>query len=250
VSTVLAFLRSLLFYPLFYGFSVVLVIASVFAIPFGRDRLRRVVATWGSWHLWCVRNILNISVVQEGLIPDEPVLIAIKHESYFEAIDLPRLFRFPTVFAKRELFLIPGWGWSAKVYGLIPVAREKGASELRHMIVTARERVNEGRPLVMFPEGTRVEHGDEPPLQSGFAGIHKLLGLPVVPIAVDSGPLYHRIIKREGTITYRVGEKIPAGLPRKEMEARVHRAINALNDVDPLPEGNVPAGAQGRDMVA
>ena len=98
------------------------------------------------------------------------------------------------------------------------------------MIKTARERVGEGRPLVIFPEGTRVEHGAAPPLQSGFAGTYKLLGLPVVPIAVNSGPVYHSLIKRPGTITYKVGETIPAGLKRDEIETRVHAAINALND--------------------
>jgi 1-acyl-sn-glycerol-3-phosphate acyltransferase len=68
-----------------------------------------------------------------------------------------------------------------------------------------------------------------PGLQSGFAGLYKLIGLPVVPIAVDSGPLYHRRFKCRGTITYRIGETIPPGLPRAEIEARVHAAINALN---------------------
>ncbi|MEM6828392.1 MAG: lysophospholipid acyltransferase family protein [Pseudomonadota bacterium] len=225
----MSLLRSLVFYPVFYGFSAVLVIASVLAIPLGRDKLRGVVAAWGRWHRWCLQSIVGIRVVREGELPDKAVLIAVKHESYFEAIDMPRLFRFPTVFAKRELFLIPGWGYSAKVYGLIPVARDKGARALREMIKTARARVAEGRPLVIFPEGTRVEHGAQPPLQSGFAGTYKLLGLPVVPIAVNSGPVYHRLIKRPGTITYRVGETIPAGLHREEVEARVHAAINALN---------------------
>lgn len=225
----MSILRSMVFYPVFYGFSALLVVASVLAIPLGRDRLRWVVATWGNWHRWCLKTLLGIDVVIEGSLPDGPVLIAVKHESYFEAIDMPRLFRFPTVFAKRELFLIPGWGYSAKVYGLIPVARDKGAKALREMIKTARDRVAEGRPLVIFPEGTRVEHGTQPPLQSGFAGTYKLLGLPVVPIAVNSGPVYHRMIKQPGTITYLVGETIPEGLGREEIEARVHSAINALN---------------------
>ncbi|MEM8726797.1 MAG: lysophospholipid acyltransferase family protein [Pseudomonadota bacterium] len=225
----MAIVRSLLFYILFYGFSAVLTVASVIAIPFGREQLKKVVALWGTWHRWCVRSLLGIEIRLEGDLPDEPVLIAVKHESYFEAIDMPRLFSFPTVFAKRELFQIPGWGFSAKVYGLIPVARDKGARALREMITTARERVAEGRPLVIFPEGTRVEHGHQPPLQSGFAGMYKLLGLPVVPISVNSGPLYHRLVKLPGTITYRVGETIPAGLSREQIEARVHAAINTLN---------------------
>ncbi|WP_108791810.1 1-acyl-sn-glycerol-3-phosphate acyltransferase [Erythrobacter sp. Alg231-14] len=239
----MALLRSLAFYPVFYGFSALLVVASVLAIPFGREQLKKVVALWGAWHVWCVQSILGIEIVQEGVIPDEPVLIAVKHESFFEAIDMPRLFSFPTVFAKRELFLIPGWGMSARVYGLIPVARDKGARALREMIATARERVDEGRPLVIFPEGTRVEHGDEPQLQSGFAGIYKLLRLPVVPIAVNSGPTYHGLIKKPGVITYRVGEPIPAGLPRAEVERRVHGAINALNTDAGFSADDAPANA-------
>ena len=97
------------------------------------------------------------------------------------------------------------------------------------MLAEARTFIGTGRPLAIFPEGTRVPHGTRPPLQAGFAGIYKLLGLPVVPVAVDSGTLYHRWWKRPGTITLHFGEPIPPGLPRDEIEARVHAAINLLN---------------------
>jgi 1-acyl-sn-glycerol-3-phosphate acyltransferase len=229
LSTLLAGLRSCAFYLLFYGGSALLVIASVVAITARRAWLRPIVATWGDWHFWCVHHLLGIEVVLEGTLPVERALIAIKHESFFEAIDTPRLFDFPAVFAKQELFSIPGWGYSALTYGLIPVARDKGAKTLRAMIARAKERVAEGRPLVIFPEGTRVAHGTQPGLQAGFAGLYKLLDLPVVPIAVNSGATYHHAIKRPGRITYKVGETIPAGLPREEVEARVHAAINVLN---------------------
>ncbi|SHN63627.1 lysophospholipid acyltransferase family protein [Erythrobacter sanguineus] len=229
MNTLVAGLRSLAFYVLFYGGSAVLVLASVVAVLARRGWLRPLVARWGHWHLWCTQNLLGIKVVVDGTLPQGPVLVAIKHESMFEAIDTPRLFTYPAVFAKQELFRIPGWGHSAQVYGLIPVAREEGARALRAMIASAKQRAAAGRPLVIFPEGTRVEHGAQPPLQAGFAGLYKLLGLPVVPIAVDSGRAYHHIIKRPGQITYKIGEIIPAGLPRDEVEARVHAAINALN---------------------
>jgi 1-acyl-sn-glycerol-3-phosphate acyltransferase len=222
--------RSLIYYPLFYGISLVLVIIAALSIPFGRGPLLWAVQNWSGWHRWCVTNLLGVRIVIEGEVPDGPVLIAIKHESFFEAIDAPTLLKWPSVFAKRELFDLPFWGRSASAYGLIPVARDEGARALRKMVASAREKVEEGRPLVIFPEGTRVPHGTRPPLQAGFAGLYKLLGLPVVPVAVDSGEIYHRLWKRSGTITYRFGETIPPGLPRAEAEARVHAAINALND--------------------
>lgn len=222
-------LRNLAFYTFFYGGSVALVLASVVAVLANRAWLHPVVGAWGDWHLWCVEHLLGIDVVLDGALPEGPVLIAVKHESVFEAIDTPRLFTDPAVFAKQELFSIPGWGYSALTYGLIPVARDKGARTLREMLTLARQRLGEGRPLVIFPEGTRVATGAQPPLQAGFAGLYKLLRLPVVPIAVDSGRLYHHVLKRRGRITYKVGETIPAGLPREEVEARVHDAINVLN---------------------
>jgi 1-acyl-sn-glycerol-3-phosphate acyltransferase len=229
LNTLIAALRSLAFYIMFYGGSVFLVSASVVAIIARKAWLRPVVAKWGGWHLWCVEHVLGIEVVLDGALPEGRVLIAVKHESFFEAIDTPRLFTDPAVFAKYELFRIPGWGYSALTYGLIPVAREKGAKTLREMLVLAKQRLDEGRPLVIFPEGTRVAVGTRPPLQAGFAGLYKLLKLPVVPIAVDSGASYHHVIKHPGRITYKVGATIPAGLPREEVEARVHAAINVLN---------------------
>lgn len=229
MTWLLAAVRSFAFYVLFYGGSALLVSVAVLAVTARPAALRGIVGRWGGWHMWCVEHVLGIKVVLDGALPHGPVLIAVKHESYFEAIDTPRLFTEPSVFAKQELFSIPGWGYSALVYGLIPVARDKGAKTLRAMLALARQRLEEGRPLVIFPEGTRVGVGTQPPLQAGFAGLYKLLRLPVVPIAVDSGRLYHHIVKRPGLITYKVGETIPAGLPREEVEARVHAAINALN---------------------
>ncbi|WP_324073804.1 MAG: lysophospholipid acyltransferase family protein [Erythrobacter sp.] len=235
MSTLLAALRSLVFYVLFYLGSAGLVIGSVVAVAARPGWLAPIVGTWGRWHLWCTRNLLGIAVVLEGELPDGPALFAVKHEAFFEAIDTPRLFDHPAVFAKQELFRIPGWGFSALTYGLIPVARDKGAKALRAMLALAKQRRDEGRPLVIFPEGTRVAFGTQPPLQAGFAGLYKLLALPVVPIAVDSGRLYNRVVKRPGQITYRIGARIPAGLPREEIEARVHAAINALNAAAPDP---------------
>lgn len=226
----MAVLRSLAFYIAFYLGTFYYVVASLIAVIFSRDAFRAKVHGWSRWHRRCVTGLLGIQVKVEGAPQDEPVLYAVKHESFFEAIDAPTLLPLPSVFAKQELFDIPAWGKAALIYGLIPVARDGGAVALRAMLSEAKKMVADGRPLVIFPEGTRVPHGDSPPMRSGFAGLYKLLKLPVVPVAVNSGPLYHGPIKRKGVITYKIGEMVPAGLPRAEAEQRVHAAINALND--------------------
>ena len=223
-------LRNIAFYVAFYSGSLLITAASLVALPFSVEAFRGLVRNWAQWQRWCLTHLLGCEIVLEGAPLAEPVLYAIKHESFFEAIDAPALFDTPSVFAKQELFNIPLWGRAAASFGLVPVAREAGAKALMQMIRSAKALVADGRPLVIFPEGTRVPHGEVRPLQSGFAGLYKMLGLPVVPVAVNSGPVYHKRLKKPGRIIYRFGETIPPGLPRPEIEKRVLAAINALNE--------------------
>ncbi|MEY4720809.1 MAG: hypothetical protein RIQ46_534 [Pseudomonadota bacterium] len=225
--------RSLAFYFAFYGMTLALVVVGGIAMLIGREALIAVVHFWCRFHHGCARHLLRIDVAIEGQPPRHGVLLAVKHEAMYEAIELPNLVPLPAPFAKVELMRLPMWGRFAQIYGLIGVERNGGAKALRQMVTDARQRLADGRSLAIFPEGTRVPHGQRPPLQSGFAGIYKLLNLPVVPVAVDSGPYYHGAWKHPGTIRVRFGEEIPAGLPRAEIEARVHAAINALNPGDP-----------------
>lgn len=229
LASISRILRNLAFYAAFYGGSAFFVLAGFPAMLISDRALQGVAEGWSGWHRGCARLLLGITVKLEGELPTENALIAIKHESFFEAIDTPHLLDHPAVFAKAELLRIPLWGKVGGTFGLIPVEREQGARALRKMISIAKAFNKEGRVLVIFPEGTRIPHGTQGPLQAGFAGLYKLLGIPVVPVALDSGPLYHRRWKRKGTITIRVGEPIEPGLPRDEIEARVTRAINVLN---------------------
>lgn len=223
-------LRSIAFYLFFYTCSILMGLTVPFFIWLGgRNGAIWICTRWSNMHRWGVVHIIGIKVVIEGTVPSGPVFVALKHESMFEAIDLPTLLPFPAVFAKVELLKVPFWGKAGGMYGLVPVERDQGAKALRAMVSAARSLSQENRPLAIFPEGTRVRHGRKPALQAGFAGLYKMIGLPVVPVAVDTGPLLHGRWKRRGTVTYRFGETIPAGLPREEIEARVHSAINALN---------------------
>ena len=223
-------LRSLLYAAIFYPGSVLYVLAGLAALPFGRGALRRVADAWAGFNRACVRRILGISTRIEGEVPLGPVLVAAKHQSMFETMELTVILDTPATVMKRELARIPVWGPLTRVYGILEVDREGGAAALRKLLRSAAEAVAEGRPIVIFPEGTRVAPGETPPLEPGFAGLYRALGLPVVPVALDSGKVWprRRFVKRPGIVTMRFGDPIPPGLPRREAEARVHAAINAL----------------------
>jgi 1-acyl-sn-glycerol-3-phosphate acyltransferase len=228
----MAILRSLVFALVFYSATILWVFTAMLAGLVGPRPMRTVVSGWGRFHRWCARWLLGQRVQVIGNLPDQPMLFIFKHESMFETIDLLCFFRAPMIAAKRELADIPLWGGVAQRYGMIVVEREAGASAMRSMRKVAAAALAEGRPICLFPEGTRVAHGERPPIRAGFAGLYVLLGVPVVPVAVDSGRVAPRnsFIKRPGVITYKVGDVIPPGLPRREAEALVFEAINALND--------------------
>jgi 1-acyl-sn-glycerol-3-phosphate acyltransferase len=152
-----------------------------------------------------------------------------KHQAMVETIEALRMANTPVVVMKRELTVMPLFGWVTRCYGVIGVDREAGAKALREMLAAGKAAIAQGRPVVIFPEGTRIAVGERPELRAGFAGLYRALGLPVVPVAVDSGRIWPRgFVKRRGTIRFKVGDVIQPGLKRAEVEARVHAAINAL----------------------
>lgn len=223
-------LRTLAFSIFFYGLSVPMVLLVPLVALLGGDSLRSYAMGWVALMRWSARWILGIRVMIEGEIPKGPVLFAGKHESLFEALELSRLLGSPATVMKRELARIPLWGWAARRYGVIIVNRTANASALRAMMKDAQAALKQGRSVMIFPEGTRVKPGEKPELRSGFAGLYRMLDLPVVPIAVKSGHVWPKHgIKKPGVVTFRFEPMIPPGLPRAEAEARVHAGINALN---------------------
>lgn len=190
---------------------------------------------WAGWFYWCARWLAGVRLRIEGAIPEGPHLFAIKHESAYEAIMTLWLFTRPAVVMKSELRNIPVWGAASARHGSIWVDRAGSATMLRAMMKAAQAAVAAGRPVVIFPEGTRVSVGQAPALAAGFAGLYKMLKLPVVPIALDSGTVWPKaFIKYPGTVTLRVADAIAPGLPRATVEAQVHAAINALQHPDRL----------------
>lgn len=226
----IAWIRSALFALFFFSGTAIAVTLAFLAVPIGERAVRGVTYYWAAYHRLCAVLILGIRTRIEGRPPSEPCIVAAKHQSMYETLEVILLMRDPAVVMKKELADIPAWGWVARRYGIIPVDRHGGAAALRRMLRAAGAAIADGRPIVIFPEGTRVAPGQHPPLQPGFAGLYRAMGLSVIPVALDSGRVWPKgeFVKRPGTVTFRFAEPIPPGLPRAEIEARVHEAINAL----------------------
>lgn len=223
-------LRSLLFALLFYVLTTLMVFPGLIVALVSRRGISHVARGWGRTYLWLARVVLGVRMRVEGTVPATPVLVAAKHESAYETLALLALIDDPIIVLKRELADIPLFGRLTRRHGVIPVDRAASAGALRAMLQAADEAKAQRRAVLIFPEGTRVPHGRAPKLQAGFAGLYARLGMPVVPVATDAGIAWPRgLVKRAGVVTLRFGQTIPAGLPRKEIEAAVYGAINALN---------------------
>lgn len=231
----MAVLRSLVYAAIFYPMTLLWVIAGLIGAFFSRRFTLGVVLSWVDINHWLVTQVLDIRIQVDGEIPAGAHLIAVKHQSMLETMEMVRITNLPVIVIKKELADLPLFGLMTRRYGVIPVERTAGAKALRALVAEGQQAVASGRDVIIYPEGTRVRVGETPELRSGFAALYRALALPVVPVAVDSGVVWGRgLIHSPGTVTLKVGETIPPGLKRDEIERRVHAAINAL-ELGPQP---------------
>lgn len=242
IAPFIASLRTFVFRVVFYGLSVPIVSTVPISALFGTPTVIAHATVWTRFHRWCARVLLGIDIRIEGTRPAGPALYAAKHQAMFETLELQALLDGPAMVLKEELANIPVWGWAARRYGALVIDRAASAKALRQMMREGKAAKAAGRSVLIFPEGTRVLPGEQPPLKSGFAGLYRALGMPTVPVAMDSGVLWpKRGAKKPGVITFRFGEVIPPGLSREEIDARVHAAINELDRPPAVLQPSEPA---------
>jgi 1-acyl-sn-glycerol-3-phosphate acyltransferase len=221
--------RSLLFNVLFYLNLIVHMIIALPTLLLPYPILRKFIRSYGVTSLWLLRVISGIKVEWRGLenIPKSSCIIACKHQSLWETFALYAVLRDPIYILKRELMLIPLFGWYTWKARLIPVDRSAGLSALTKMTARARHELERGCQLVIFPEGTRRPPGAEPIYKPGIAFLYSQTGVPCVPMALNSGLFWPRrsLRHRPGTILVEVLPPIPPGLDRKVFFAQLQNVL-------------------------
>jgi len=232
----MSWLRALAFNIAFFGVTAVLGVAALPLLLAPRRTAMRFGRLWAQCVLALLKAIVGLDGEIRGIehLPPGACLIAMKHQSAWDALILPVLLGDPAVVIKRELLWLPFYGWYAARAGSITIDRRGGAGALRRMVAAAREAVAAARPIVIFPEGTRTAPGQRLTYQPGVAALYQALAVPLVPAAVNSGLYWGRrsFVKRPGRILLEFLPPIPAGLPRREvmgeLESRIETATAAL----------------------
>ena len=221
-------LRSLVFNFVFYGFTTALALLMLPALVLPRGAYTVIARLWATIVDRLLVAIVGVRIEVRGAERLRGArLIACKHQSAWETIALNRLLADPCFVLKRELTWIPVFGWYLLKTRQVVVDRSGGARALKAMLRDARAAVAAGRQVVIFPEGTRVEPGLTRPYQAGVVALYRHLGVPVVPVAVNSGLAWGRraFVKLPRLIVLSVLEPIPPGLGRRDFTARLQAAI-------------------------
>lgn len=228
--------RSLLFALLFYVSTAIFVVGGSFLLFGPRRWAMAGLKAHAIVSLWLLRWIVGTRMEVRGRdkLPNAPYLVASKHQSAWDTFALIPIFSDPAMVMKWELTLIPFYGWFSRKFEHVFVKRERGPVALRNLVRDAKDRADAGREIVIFPEGTRRPPGAEPDYKSGAVALYEGLGLPCVPVALNSGLYWPRrqLMRYPGTIIVEILDPLPAGLPRREfkreMEQRIEAASNRL----------------------
>jgi 1-acyl-sn-glycerol-3-phosphate acyltransferase len=231
-------LRSIAFNVWFFGTLTVFLLFMWVLLPFPYRMLLATIRAWVRLALGGLRVIVGLDWEVRGLerMPDGPVIIASKHQSAWDTVAPLLLFPDAAWVMKKELSQIPFWGWYARKCGSIFVDRSAGPSALKKLAAESEDRMGKGRPVLIFPEGTRTSPGEPPRYAPGVAALYKQANVPVVPVALNSGVFWGRrsFVKKPGTIVIEVLDPIPPGLDRKAfmttLEERVETASARLVD--------------------
>jgi 1-acyl-sn-glycerol-3-phosphate acyltransferase len=222
-------IRSALFNLIFYVVMLAYLCATLPAYLMPRRAMIAIARHWAKTNLFLLRIICGIRVDFQGLdkIPAGPLICASKHQSLWETFALLTLFDDPAYIMKRELMWIPLFGWATWKAGMIAVDRGARSAALAAMSARAKTEILRGRQLIIFPEGTRRPPGGEPKYKFGVAHLYSEIGVPCLPVALNSGLFWPRrsFMRYPGTVRVVLCDVIAPGLDRQAFFDRLEQEI-------------------------
>ena len=193
----------------------------------------------GHWSALCLRFFLSTKIIvkgRENIITDKKFFIASSHQSMFETFYLQTIFNSPVFILKKELLSIPVFGWYLKKIGSIAIKREKITKDNLNFFEDILKFMNKyKRPLIIFPQGTRVLPNERPSFKKGVSRIYNELNITCQPIAINSGNVWPKngIKKANRTITISILKPIPSGLPKEDflkiLEDNIYSELDLIN---------------------
>jgi 1-acyl-sn-glycerol-3-phosphate acyltransferase len=232
------FIRSLIFNILFFGWSALICIGMLPFIYMGKKGAVTVTRTYLAFIYFLEKNILNIDYEVRGreFIPAEgSYLVAAKHQSAYETLKLYALFGDPAIILKKELADIPLWGRFLVNLDNIAIDRSNREESMNSIVSESLRIKQQGRPIVIFPQGTRVGVGigtDKKPYKSGVAKMYRAADIPIVPMALNSGLFWGRnsFMKYPGKVIFQFLPPIAPGQDEKEVLTDITERVEEATD--------------------
>ena len=206
-------LRSLLFMAILTVVTIPWACLCIICAPLPYRTRYYVTSRWNFFAIWLAKVLCGIRYQVKGFenLPDAPVILLSKHQSAWETIFLIRAMPRPLVYVfKRELIMVPFFGWALGLLRMIPIDRSKGKDAFAAVVQHGRRRLASGLWIIMFPEGTRTQPGKQGKYKAGGTRLAIETNTPVVPIALNSGECWGKnsFIKKPGLITVSIGKPI------------------------------------------
>jgi 1-acyl-sn-glycerol-3-phosphate acyltransferase len=235
------FFRSLAFNMVMFASALAFGLFAYLMKPFRPARLVDYGSIWAGFVIGALRILCGVKVAVTGaeFLPGSgPALIAAQHQSAFDTLIWLRLVHRPAYVLKQELLGLPVIGPLLVPCGFIPVDRDGGTPALRKMLTDCRAAAAAGRPIVIFPEGTRVAPGKRGTLQPGIVALAKMLNLPVIPAATNSGLFWGRkaFHKHPGVLRVRLFPTLRGGTTRGDILRQLEQCYY-VDGVDNSVEG-------------
>ena len=232
-------LRNLIFSIVFFLGIIVISIIFLPALLLSQNIILSGGKLMGRWAGYCLKTILSVKITilgKENIITDKKFFIAASHQSMFETFYLQTIFNSPVFILKRELMLIPIFGWYLRKIGSISIKRDKVTKENLSFFDDIQEIINSSnRPLIIFPQGTRVKPDDRPAFKKGVARIYEELKISCQPVVINSGFVWPKkgLKKTNKNITISILPAIEYDMKKdefiKHLEEKIYSELDRIN---------------------